>query len=158
MSLGVVVVHGALRPFRSPCLLPRPFIALMVLRCWRFSCCFLFCLGLKCLSISESIIRTDSATSDRFSLSTELDVSNSSSVFSPLMASSPQCLVGFGSLLRLLPLCPLPDFSVDPPSSSSADPNSNSASDSVLRSLPLLSCSLAQSLETLLPLKCGTSR
>ena len=98
--------------------------------------------------------------SDRFSVSSELAVSNSSSVFSPSMASSPLCMVGFGSLLRLLPFCPHPNFFGDPPSASSANPKSNSASDSVSRS-PLLSYSLAWSfgtVGTVLPLKFGTSR
>ena len=93
-----------------------------------------------------------------FSLSSELAVSNSSLVSLPSMTSSPPCIVGFGSLLRLLPFSPHPDFSADPPSASSADPKSNSASDSVSQYLPLLSYSLAWSLETLLPLKLGTSR
>ena len=59
--------------------------------------------------------------------------------------------LSFGSLLRLLPFCPPSAFFAGPPSASSADPKSNS-------SLPLLSCSLAWSFGTLLPLKFGTSR
>ena len=71
-------------------------------------------LGPRLIQLSESNIRTDLASSDRFSLLSELAVSNSSSVFSPSMASSSPCVVGFGSLLRLLPFWPLLDFSAGP--------------------------------------------
>ena len=87
---------------------------------------------------------------------------------SPLFASSTRCLAGSSSFFRLLPSRPLSDSSADPPLASSANLKSNSSSDSVLRSLPLLSCSLPWSFGTSLPLpwsfgtslplKFGTSR
>ena len=108
--------------------------------------------------VSESNIRTKLASSDRFSLSSELAVSNLCSVFLPLMALSPPCLAGFSSFFRLLPSRPLSDSSADPPLASSADPRLNSSSDSASRSLPLLSYSLPRYLETSVPLEFGTSR
>ena len=63
------------RSFRSACLLVRPFSAPLLLRCWRLFYHPFLRKAFSWFGVSESNIRTESASADRFLLSSKLAVS-----------------------------------------------------------------------------------